>query len=179
MVPFSKSALGPTIVAHAHHFQREAMTANDPRQTHYRTLMLAENADKEIISVVYRKLAQRYHPDIDSSPEAARRMAEINEAYQTLRDVDRRKTYDDWLANRRDRRRNDRLIRDQGDVALGEAGPPIGPAQGSVVDFGRYSGWTLGQIRRRDPEFLEWLMRVPAGRHVRDEIAALLGRRTA
>ena len=179
MVPYPKSTLGPTIVAHAQHFHRRAMTASDPRQTHYRTLMLAENADKEIISVVYRKLAQRYHPDIDSSPEAARRMSAINEAYQTLRDAERRKKYDEWLANRRDRRRNDRLVRAQGDVTLGEAGPPVGPAIGSVIDFGRYSGWTLGQIRRRDPEFLEWLMRVPAGRHVRDEIATMLSKRSA
>jgi len=155
------------------------MTATDPRYTHYRTLMLAENADGEIISAVYRKLAQRYHPDIDSSPEAARRMAEINEAYQTLRDGDRRKKYDEWLANRRDRRRNDRLIREQGEVAVGQAGQPVGPAHGSVIEFGRYSGWTLGQIRRRDPEFLEWLMHVPAGRQFRDEIATLLSKRTA
>ena len=63
------------------------MSARDPRQTHYKTLMLAETADEEIISVVYRKLAQRFHPDVDSSPEAARRMAEINEAYATLRDA--------------------------------------------------------------------------------------------
>ena len=47
----------------------------DPRLTHYKVLMLAEIADQEIISTVYRKLAQRYHPDVDPSPEAARRMA--------------------------------------------------------------------------------------------------------
>ena len=51
--------------------------------------------------------------------------------------------------------------------------------QGSVVEFGRYSGWTLGQIKRADPEFLEWLMRVPAGRHLRDEIVQVLGRKSA
>ncbi len=142
-------------------------------------MMLAEHADPEIISAVYRKLAQRYHPDIDSSPEAARRMAEINEAYQTLRDPEKRRQYDAWLAGRRDRRRNDRLIRQPGDVAYGAAGRPVGVASGSVVEFGRYSGWTLGQIKRHDPEFLEWLMRVPAGRQYREEILKLLDKRSA
>jgi DnaJ-class molecular chaperone len=149
----------------------------DPRQTFYRRMMLAETADEEIISTVYRKLAQRYHPDVDSSPEAARRMAEINEAYATLRNPEKRRKYDEWLASRRDRRRGDKLIVQQGDIMYGQAGEPPGPALGTVVDFGRYQGWTLGQIKRRDPEFLEWLLRAPAGQRYRAEINQLLARR--
>ena len=148
----------------------------DPRHTFYKVLMLAENADAEIISVVYRKLARRYHPDLDPSPQAARRMGEINEAYATLRDPEKRRHYDAWLASRRDRRKTDRFVRSQGDVPFGSAGAPIGPPQGSLIDFGRYSGWTLGQIRRHDPDFLEWLVRVPAGRQFRDEIGGILSR---
>ncbi len=150
------------------------MTARDPRQTYYKTLMLAEIADAEIINAVYRKLAQRFHPDKDPSAEAARRMAEINEAHEVLSDPRKRADYDQWLASRRDRRQSDRLIRQQGDVPYGTAGSPVGPPLGSVVEFGRYSGWTLGQIKRTDPEFLEWLMRVPAGRQFRDEINRML-----
>jgi curved DNA-binding protein CbpA len=150
---------------------------SDPRHTFYKTLMLAEIADEEVISAVYRKLAQRFHPDVDPSPEAARRMAELNEAYATLRDADKRRKYDAWLASRRDRRRTDRLTVHHGDVAFGEAGAPPGPPQGSLVDFGRYRGWTLGQIKRRDPEFLEWLLRAPAGRQYRAEITQLLSTR--
>lgn len=149
----------------------------DPRITHYKVLMLAEIADQEIISTVYRKLAQRHHPDVDRSPEAQRRMAAVNEAYETLSDPEKRRRYDEWLAARRDRRSSDRLIREAGDVPIGTAGPAVGPPSGSVVDFGRYSGWTLGQIKRRDPEFLQWLMRAPAGRVYRAEIEALLSRR--
>ena len=152
--------------------------SSDPRHTYYR-LMLAENADEEIISTVYRKLAQRYHPDVDPSPEAARRMAEINEAYATLRDADKRRKYDQWLTSRRDRRRNDRLIVQQGESRYGSGGRPTGPPTGSVVEFGRYQGWTLGQIKRRDPEFLEWLMRVPIGQRYRDEISRMLGPRAS
>lgn len=148
----------------------------DPRMTHYKVLMLAEIADQEIISTVYRKLAQRYHPDVDPSPEAARRMAAINDAYQVLRDPQKRRSYDEWLASRRDRRSSDRLVRQASEVAVGAAGPAIGPPSGTLLDFGRYSGWTLGQIRRRDPEFLEWLMRAPAGHMYRAEIEALLRR---
>lgn len=151
----------------------------DPKRTHYKVLMLAEHADGEIVSAVYRKLAQRYHPDVDKSSEAAHRMAEINEAYAVLRDGEKRARYDAWLASRRDRRQTDRFIRDQGTVAFGAAGTPVGPAQGSVVEFGRYAGWTLGQIKRHDPEFLEWLQRVPAGRNLRDEISRMTGRKTA
>ncbi len=139
--------------------------------------MVAEIADAEVISTVYRKLVRRYHPDVDPSAEAAHKMAELNEAYAVLRDPDRRAKYDRWLAARRDRRAGDRLIKQQGDVPYGEAGVPQGPPFGSVVEFGRYAGWTLGQIKRTDPGFLEWLMRVPAGRQYRDEIGQLLGRR--
>jgi hypothetical protein len=80
------------------------------------------------------------------------------------------------LASRRDRRASDRLIRRLGDVPYGAAGLPAGPPRGSLIDFGRYSGWTLGQIRQRDPDFLEWLAEVPAGRQYRDEIRVLLSR---
>ncbi len=153
------------------------MSTTDPRRTHYKVLMLAETADAEIITVVYRKLAQRFHPDIDQSLEAANRMKEINEAYAVLRDAAQRSQYDAWLASRRDRRQSDRLIRRAGEVAYGAAGAPVGPPQGSVVDFGRYAGWTLGQIKRADPEFLEWLMRVPMGRSLKEEIGQLLGHR--
>jgi curved DNA-binding protein CbpA len=153
------------------------MSSSDPRRTHYKVLMLAETADHEVITVVYRKLAQRYHPDVDRSLDAAHRMKEINEAYAVLRDPEKRTQYDAWLASRRDRRLNDRLIKAQGDVPVGGAGAPVGPPQGSVIDFGRYSGWTLGQIKRADPDFLEWLLRAPAGRALRAEISQMLRQR--
>ncbi len=155
------------------------MSATDPRHTHYRTLMLAETADGEIIATVYRKLAQRFHPDVDPSTEAAHRMTELNEAYAILRDPEKRAKYDRWLASRRDRRQSDRFVRQQGDVPHGTAGPPVGAPQGSLIDFGRYSGWTIGQIKRADVDYLEWLMHVPMGRRFKDEITALIGRKTA
>lgn len=56
----------------------------------------------------------------------------------------------------------------------GAAGRPPGNPSGSVMNFGRYSGWSLGEISRSDLEYLEWLDRMPIGRPYRDEIDALL-----
>ncbi len=60
--------------------------------------------------------------------------------------------------------------------STGPAGPPPGHPSGTVLRFGRYAGWSLGEISRRDPDFLEWLERTSAGRPYRDEIDALLRR---
>jgi curved DNA-binding protein CbpA len=56
----------------------------------------------------------------------------------------------------------------------GAAGPPPGNPAGSVLNFGRYAGWSLGEVARRDPQFLEWLDRMPIGRPYRNEIDRLL-----
>ncbi len=56
----------------------------------------------------------------------------------------------------------------------GAAGPPPGRASGSVLNFGRYAGWSLGEIARSDIEYVEWLDRMPIGRSYRDEIDVIL-----
>ena len=56
----------------------------------------------------------------------------------------------------------------------GAAGPPPGRPSGSVLTFGRYARWSLGEIARNDLEYLEWLDRMPIGRPYRDEIDAIL-----
>jgi curved DNA-binding protein CbpA len=64
----------------------------------------------------------------------------------------------------------------------GAAGPPPGRPSGSILNFGRYAGWSLGEIARKDIEFIEWLDRTPIGRPYHDEIDLLLrkaGRRTS
>ena len=64
---------------------------------------------------------------------------------------------------------------------LGAAGPPPGDPSGSVLNFGRYAGWSLGEIARRDLDYIEWLDRMPIGRPYREEIDGILrnGRRGA
>ncbi len=56
----------------------------------------------------------------------------------------------------------------------GAAGPPPGRPSGSVLNFGRFAGWSLSEIGRTDLEYIEWLDRVPIGRPYRDEIDAIL-----
>ena len=56
----------------------------------------------------------------------------------------------------------------------GAAGAPPGQPSGSVLNFGRYAGWSLGEIARADLEYIEWLDRMPIGRSYRDEIDAIL-----
>ena len=57
---------------------------------------------------------------------------------------------------------------------LGAAGPPPGQPAGSVLNFGRYAGWSLGQLAPVDPNYLEWLARTPIGRSYYAEIRELL-----
>jgi hypothetical protein len=67
-------------------------------------------------------------------------------------------------------------------MGTGAAGPPPGNPSGSIVSFGRYEGWTLGEIARTDLEYLEWLARMPIGRTWLPEIEDLMrkhGRRVA
>lgn len=56
----------------------------------------------------------------------------------------------------------------------GAAGPPPGRSSGSVLNFGRYAGWSLGEIARTDIEYIEWLDRMPIGRTYQQELDALL-----
>lgn len=59
---------------------------------------------------------------------------------------------------------------------FGAAGPPPGNPSGTVLSFGRYAGWSIGEVGRRDIEYLEWLDRVPIGRPYRDEVDQILRR---
>ena len=157
------------------------------RKTYYSILMVDPQADADIIATVHRRLAQRYHPDRDGTPEAQKRMLEINQAYDMLKSPEKRALYDAELATRRDRRNSDRFVAKPtefqaptpatGETAYGEAGPPPrGPTHGTVLDFGRYRGWTLGQVALYDRDFLLWLERSPTGRQYRAEIAQLLSK---
>jgi curved DNA-binding protein CbpA len=57
---------------------------------------------------------------------------------------------------------------------FGAAGPPPGRPSGTVLNFGRYAGWSLGGIARHDMEYVEWLDRAPIGRNYRQEIDEIL-----
>ena len=57
---------------------------------------------------------------------------------------------------------------------FGAAGPPPGRPSGTVLNFGRYAGWSLGEVARHDIEYIEWLDRAPIGRNYRQEVDDIL-----
>ncbi|HSU36195.1 MAG TPA: J domain-containing protein [Propionibacteriaceae bacterium] len=60
----------------------------------YEALGVGRSASSEEIQQAYRKLARRYHPDVNPDPAAAEKFKQIGEAYQVLSDPDQRKKYD-------------------------------------------------------------------------------------
>ena len=61
---------------------------------YYEILELERSASDEEIKRSFRKLAQRWHPDVSTDGDADARFKEINEAYQVLSDPQRRQAYD-------------------------------------------------------------------------------------
>ena len=135
----------------------------------YEVLQVNPKADLLIIQAAFRILAAKYHPDRDPSPSATRRMAELNAAYESLRTADRREVYD--------RQRQQGRITSNAVVTPYAPRPPDSDGSGDVLDFGRYAGWSLAQIARQDPEYLEWLSRHTSGVRYRRRIAELLAAR--
>jgi len=170
----------------------------------YKTLQVDPEAEDEVIQAAYRRLARKYHPDSAPGHEAQARMAAINAAWERIGEPTARAAYDreragqqggqpvpdataprssaprppesvsrDWTSGRS-------TVGGGYDSSMraadgqGAAGPPPGRPSGSVLTFGRYSGWSLGEIARQDLEYVEWLDRMPIGRSYREEIDALL-----
>ena len=61
---------------------------------YYQVLGVARDAGADDVKKAYRRLARKYHPDVSKEPDAAARMAEVNEAHAVLGDADRRAAYD-------------------------------------------------------------------------------------
>jgi curved DNA-binding protein len=67
---------------------------------YYQTLGLAKTASGKETKQAYRKLARKFHPDVNPGDKAAEsRFKEINEAYEVLGDPEKRKKYDELGAN--------------------------------------------------------------------------------
>jgi hypothetical protein len=127
-------------------------------------LQVQSNAEPEVIQAAYRALAKKYHPDRDASELAARRMREINEAYERIRrGVD---TGADGAASTAPRRAPSSMV----------TPPPRSASAGTKLTFGRYNGWTLRDLARHDPDYLRWLSRTASGIGYRTEIYQILGR---
>ena len=124
--------------------------------TLYNLLGAEPGAATATIRHAYRDLARRHHPD---SGGDLRTMMAINEAWHILGDPERRASYDAQLLR-----------------------PRPGPASRdghTVMDYGRYEGWSLAEIAVHDDDYLEWLNRTPTGRPLRREIQEILAQRAA
>lgn len=139
----------------------------------YAVLQVDPAAELIVIQAAYRALARRFHPDGDA-PDVAR-MAELNNAFTTLRDPESRARYD----RQRQLQRTTAVP-----ITQPSAAPtPVAPAEPrqplsaqSTLDFGRYQGWTIAQLARRDPDYLRWLSRHSSGIRYRAAIASVLPR---
>jgi curved DNA-binding protein CbpA len=140
------------------------------RRDPYRILQVQPDADPDVVRAAYRVLARKVHPDASApmSEKAELRMTDLNWAYAIVRDPVKRRA---WEADRR--RAPPPTPRD--DATHGAPRGPLGDdGAGLRLDFGRYEGWTLGEVVKRDPDYLNWLRRHASGARYRDAIDILL-----
>jgi curved DNA-binding protein CbpA len=152
---------------------------------HYEVLQVARSAEPEVIRAAFRALARKYHPDSGGSVNA---MAAINEAWAVLSDPARRKAYDAGgaEAGQGNRRKADRRRNSDRRSAAPSTGRSPGQGMGrrystaeGGLDFGRYAGWTIPDLAKHDPDYLEWLRRTPIGRPFSAQIEQVLASRSS
>jgi curved DNA-binding protein len=68
-------------------------------KNYYDILGVKKDASDADIKKKYRKLVRLYHPDVSDDPDSDNKIAEINNAYETIRDEDKRAEYDAMLDN--------------------------------------------------------------------------------
>jgi len=138
-----------------------------PPRDPYEVLQVLPTAEAEVLNAAFRALAMKYHPDRESGPYSARRMAELNAAWELVRDKDAREAYD------RSRRR---ATAAPGSTAQAGPSAPDSNGVGTRLSFGRYAGWLLSDLARHDTEYLIWLHGHASGKAYRQEIIELLAR---
>ena len=141
------------------------------RRDPYRILNVIAGADPDVIRAAYRVVARKLHPDGKAAPlDAAseRRMADLNWAYAQVRDAAARARYE-----------RERLASPPPTAAEPRthgASPPDAEDDltHATLDFGRYAGWRLREIARRDIDYLTWLRRHASGARFRPAIDQLV-----
>ena len=67
------------------------------KRDYYEVMGVPKNAPEDEIKKAYRKLAKKYHPDLNpGDKEAEQKFKEVNEAYEVLSDKDKRARYDQF-----------------------------------------------------------------------------------
>ncbi|HET9852124.1 MAG TPA: DnaJ domain-containing protein [Candidatus Limnocylindrales bacterium] len=143
----------------------------------YEVLGVPRDASTRQIRAAYVARARRAHPDLVGL-RGLDVMRALNEAWDILKDDVRKSTWD---------RENGRLgapVNAAGPQAhepagdrpfwTGAMGRAPGRPVGTVLHFGIYDGWSLGEIARRDRGYLQWLRDRPEARELFPEIIRLL-----
>lgn len=120
--------------------------ANEPVD-YYELLQVSPKADPEIIEAAYRRLALKYHPDQNNTPEATGRMQALNEAYTILKDPTRRAEYD----------------RERGGQRRREAGPEVGEESEFTHEYPDFSALYEDDYQPPPRDFRYWKTRTRVG----------------
>lgn len=78
---------------------------------YYKILNIDKNADTQSIKRAYRKLAMKYHPDVNKQKDAEEKFKDLTEAYAILSDKEKRKQYDSYGYRSMDGYTQDELIK--------------------------------------------------------------------
>lgn len=158
-----------------------------PNKSHYQLLQVDPSADPDVIVAAHKILAGRLHPELDFTGVQEYRRNELDRALAVLTDPVKRRAYDARLAA-------ERLGEPEGTGTTARDRVPVGPGHGRPgytlgerlratdtdrlgqiqLDFGRYTGYTLGELLRSDPDYLRWLSRHSSGVRYRGPILRLL-----
>ena len=137
----------------------------------YETLGVSENASADEIKKAYRKLARKYHPDINKDESAVDKFKEINAAYEVLSDPQKKQQYDqfgdqmfggqnfhDFAQGQGQGVDLDEILRSM----FGGAGGGFGGAQGGFGGFGGFGGPDLDVHARITVPFM---VSIQGGKH--------------
>lgn len=113
----------------------------------YATLEVSENASPEEIKKAYRRLARKYHPDVNKEKDAEEKFKEINAAYEILSDASKKAQYDQFGDNMFGGQNFHDFARNQGNINLDDILSSIFGSSGGFgagsrsFNFGGFGGF--------------------------------------